>query len=130
MVNYWAVIVATLVAYVISTVWYSPGLFGNRWMKLSKFKKSDIKVGTSTMVIGFIAYFIMNLVIAYLVSFAGINTLAFGLFFGLFLWVGFVATTLITQVLYEGKSVELYLINSVHSLIWMAISAGLFAVWA
>ena len=99
-------------------------------MKLSKFKKSDIKVGTSTMVIGFIAYFIMNLVIAYLVSFAGINTLAFGLFFGLFLWVGFVATTLITQVLYEGKSVELYLINSVHSLIWMAISAGLFAVWA
>jgi hypothetical protein len=129
-VNYLAVFVATVIAYVISTIWYMPHLFGNRWMKLSgiTMKKGE-KIPMSTMVLGFVSFFIMNLVMAYLVSLSQITTVSMALFFGLFLWIGFVAVTLLSQVLYEKRSVELYLINATHYLIGMAISCSIFVLW-
>ena len=42
-INWWAVLIAGLSAFVVGGIWYSPGLFGNAWMKDSKLNEEDIK---------------------------------------------------------------------------------------
>ncbi|HEY4267070.1 MAG TPA: DUF1761 domain-containing protein, partial [Galbitalea sp.] len=39
-INYIAVILATLSSMIIGSVWYTPKVFGNYWMKLSGVKPS------------------------------------------------------------------------------------------
>ena len=34
-INYWAVILATLSSMLVGSVWYTPKVFGNYWMKQS-----------------------------------------------------------------------------------------------
>ena len=35
-VNYWVVVVATLSTMVVGGLWYTPKVFGDRWMRLAK----------------------------------------------------------------------------------------------
>ncbi|GAA1323840.1 hypothetical protein GCM10020360_25930 [Nonlabens tegetincola] len=35
-INYWAVLVATASTMVVGSVWYTPKVFGNLWMRLAK----------------------------------------------------------------------------------------------
>ena len=41
-VNYLAVVVAAVVSIIIGSLWYSPLLFGNVWMRLQRFTKKDM----------------------------------------------------------------------------------------
>jgi hypothetical protein len=56
-INWWAVLVAGLSAFVIGGIWYSPGLFGNAWMKDSKLTQDDIRQGNKSKIFGFTALF-------------------------------------------------------------------------
>jgi hypothetical protein len=44
-INWWAVLVAGISAFVVGGVWYSPGLFGKAWMKDNNFTEEQIKKG-------------------------------------------------------------------------------------
>jgi len=46
-VNYLAVLACTVVAMILGSLWYSPVLFGNAWMKAIGLKKEDFKKGDS-----------------------------------------------------------------------------------
>ena len=55
---YWlAVLVAGISAFVIGGIWYSPGLFGNAWMKDSQLTEAAIKNGNKGKIFGFTALF-------------------------------------------------------------------------
>lgn len=41
--NWLAVVVATLLAFAVGAVWYTPALFGKAWMKSIGLKESDTK---------------------------------------------------------------------------------------
>jgi len=56
-INWWAVLVAGLSAFVIGGIWYSPGLFGNAWMKDSKLTEDEIRKGNKGKIFGFTALF-------------------------------------------------------------------------
>ncbi len=42
-VNFVAVLVAGVVSYFLGALFYSPWLFGNKWLKLNGMKESDAK---------------------------------------------------------------------------------------
>jgi Protein of unknown function (DUF1761) len=44
-INWLAVLVAGISAFVVGGIWYSPGLFGNAWMKDNNFTEEQIKSG-------------------------------------------------------------------------------------
>jgi len=44
-INWWAVLVAGISAFVVGGVWYSPGLFGKAWMKDNHFTEEQIRKG-------------------------------------------------------------------------------------
>lgn len=56
-INWLAVLVAGLSAFVVGGIWYSPGLFGNAWMKDSKLTEDDIRKGNKAKIFGFTAIF-------------------------------------------------------------------------
>ncbi|CAN5768117.1 DUF1761 domain-containing protein [soil metagenome] len=61
-INWLAVLVAGISAFVLGGVWYSPALFGNKWMADNKLDIETIKNGNKLKIFGIA--FILSLVMA------------------------------------------------------------------
>jgi hypothetical protein len=122
--NLLAILLAAVVNMVIAVVWYSDALFGKTWMKLTGVK--EMKPTPPKMIAGLLASVIIAYVLSSLTGFLGAPTLIRGILAGAFVWVGFVATTSINPVLWEGKPIQLYLIdNGCQLLSFLAMGAVL-----
>ena len=134
MVNYIAIIVASIVSFVIGMLWYSPLLFGNLWMKsagLSKDKigKAKKKGMGKTILIAFLTTVIMVYVLGYLLNILNYNDAISGAIIGFLVWLGFLATTGLGRVLWEGKSFSFYLINTLHELVSLVVIGAILGAW-
>ena len=134
-VNYLAVLVAAVASFVLGWIWHSPFLFGKMWMKLSSMDKKKVdehkksgKMGPS-LFFQFVATVLMAYVLRYFIGYAQASTAIDGAIVGIWLWLGFVATTMIGMVLWEGKPFKLFLINSGHVLAGLIVMGAILAVW-
>ncbi len=144
--NFWlSVGAAAVTQYVIGMLWYMP-LFGKVWMKELKIKKTaKPKNMGKTMVIGFICSLVMATVMAKLLPLVNVlgkgqclrgcpETIghnytmcnAFGL--AVLIWLGFYVTALLSDVLYSGKPLKVFWIDTGYYLVsllavtWVLIS--------
>lgn len=132
-INYLAVIVAAVASMMIGFLWYGP-LFGKQWMQLMNFDKKKIgeakKKGMGKIyALAFLTTLITSYVLAHFVDYVEAKTIADGIILGFWVWIGFLATTQIGSVFWEGKPVKLYLINTLHYLVALAVMAAILAVW-
>ena len=133
-VNYLAVLAAAIASMVVGFVWYGP-LFGKQYMAIMKFDKKKMneakKKGMGkTYALAFLTSLIMAYVLAHFVSYVEAKTIADAAVLGFWLWIGFFATTQLGMVLWENKPVKLYVINTLHYLVSLAVMAAILAVWA
>jgi hypothetical protein len=138
-INYLAVAVAAAVYFVIGAVWYM-GLFGKIWSelmgfnKLSKKEKEAVqkKMGMS-MAINFVACLVAAYCMAYSVlsgsAFYHVAGVAAGLQSGFWIWLGFIVTSQINSVIWDGRPVKLYLINVGYYLVSYLAIGTILAVW-
>lgn len=61
-INWLAVLVAGISAFVLGGVWYSPALFGKAWMTENKFTMEEVKKGNSAKIFGWA--FVLSLLMA------------------------------------------------------------------
>ena len=61
-INWLAVLVAGISAFVLGGIWYSPALFGKAWMSENKMTVEDIKKGNAAKIYGWA--FILSLIMA------------------------------------------------------------------
>lgn len=61
-INWLAVLVAGISAFVLGGVWYSPALFGKAWMSENKMTVEDVKKGNAAKIYGWA--FILSLIMA------------------------------------------------------------------
>ncbi|MBX4196521.1 DUF1761 domain-containing protein [Candidatus Pacearchaeota archaeon] len=136
-VNWWAVIVSALISMVLGMFWYS-SLFGNYWSRTTFGKsmaemKKDMKKNPKPMgrlyLTAFIASLIMAYVLAHFVQYVGATSFSGGMQLGFWVWLGFVAPVQLSIVLWEGKPLKLYLVNTGHYLVYLLITGGLLAAW-
>lgn len=115
-----AVIVAAIAAFIVGMIWYSPMLFGKKWMKIMGVtekdmgKNKDKMMGimlSSLVVSGVTAY-----VFAHILAFSQASTITDAVQGSVWVWLGFVATTLYMGVLYEKKSMDWYILSAGHYL--------------
>ena len=135
MVNYIAIIVATIIGYAIGALWYSPLLFGTQWMKLQGFTKRDMlrakqRGMAKAYILTFIAVLVMALVLSLLVEVFGNGNFWSGALVGFWVWLGFLATTQIGMVFWEDKPFSLYLLTTAHYLVTLVLAGGILAVWS
>ena len=132
-INYLAVLVAAIASMALGFLWYGP-LFGNQWKKLMGFTDKSMKAMKMTpmqaMIGGFISTLIMSYILAHFIDYAQAATFADGAVAGTWLWLGFIATVQLGSVLWGGKPVKLYAINTLHYLVALIIMGGILAVWA
>src|SRR3989344_4536969 len=100
MVNYLAVLVASVIAFIIPSIWFMPNVFGNKWIKLAKSKMKPSALG---IIIGFVMTLVMVSVIGFVIDYIGVTNVYDGLFVGIALWIGLIAAPMFAIVNYERK---------------------------
>jgi hypothetical protein len=122
-VNYLAIIVAAVVAWIAGAVWYMA--LGKAWMgahgwasRAEAPKRTGLAAG-APFVISFIAEIVMAWVLAGLIAHLGPGQLTVrnGIISAAFVWLGFVATTVTVNNAYPGKPWLLTLIDAGHWLV-------------
>lgn len=61
-INWLAVLVAGISAFVLGGVWYSPALFGNAWMKTNNMTVEQVRKGNQVKIFGW--SFVLSLIMA------------------------------------------------------------------
>jgi hypothetical protein len=131
-INWLAVLVAGLSAFVIGGIWYSPGLFGNAWMKESALTEEQIRVGNKGKIFGFTALF--SLIMAanlgmFLVDSSEIKTdLTWGVTAG-FLAGIWTFCAIAIHSLFELKSWRYILINGGYSIVSLTLMGAIIGLW-
>lgn len=128
-VNWAAVVVIAILNIVLGMLWYSPQVLGKAWLEFMHFQESDCKCTVWHMVGGFISALITAWVLALFIDLAAAVTLQEGLKVGFFAWLGFVATTHFSGVLWAKKPWQAYLIDSGFYLVFFLIAGGILGVW-
>jgi uncharacterized protein YneF (UPF0154 family) len=128
-INYLAVLVAALSAFIIGGLWYSPLLFANVWMREARISEETIKQANMVKIFGL--SFILSLIISFnLAAFLGPDSdLIWGITAGALAGVGWVATSLGIIYLFERKSLKLFLINAGYLAISFIISGAIIGAW-
>ncbi|WP_075619627.1 DUF1761 domain-containing protein [Paenisporosarcina indica] len=127
-INYWAVLVAALSAFVIGGLWYSV-LFAKSWMVENGFDEEKLKNSNIGMIFG--GSFIFSLIISFiLVLFLGPERdAAIGVTAGFMAGFFWVASAMGITYLFERKSVKLFLINAGYHVITFTIMGLILGAW-
>jgi hypothetical protein len=136
--NWTAILLAAIVAYAIGTLWFSPALFGRAWMKAMGWNMKDVekemkktnqmKMAKSYFIM-FLGTLIMSFVLSILIHVFGATSLSDASIIGVLVWVGFIATSKISDVLFEGKNFEYYAITVMHSFVVILVMCWILAAW-
>lgn len=123
--NWLAVVLAALSTMVVGSIWYSPKVFGDRWMKLARLDKknmADPKMAIGiTVVVSFISAYVLS-VAAYITNaFFGHSFLYDTLTAALWLWLGFTAARFVTHDAFENRPRELTFMNVTHELVTFVV---------
>ena len=128
-INYWAVLVSALAFFVIGSLWYSPLLFANDWMKELGFTKENLSGGSMVKYFGL--SFVLMLIMAFnLAAFIGNGQgWQFGMTAGALAGTGWVALAIGVNYLYERKSFRIWLINAGYMAISFTVMGGIIGAW-
>jgi hypothetical protein len=126
--NYLAILVTTILGFVVGGLWYGP-LFGKVWMKELGLTEDSLKNSPMLKIFGLTI--ILNIIIALnLSAFLGPKPdLLFGLLAGLAVGIGWVSTSLGIIYLFGRKSLKLYLIDASYQIIIYACMGSIIGVW-
>jgi hypothetical protein len=128
--NWTAVICAAAAYWIIGATWYM-ALFGKTWA--AAIERHGVKLERGGMVAKMIGNFLCNLVaatiMARLIGRTGITELGYGLKLGAGVGLGFCATALTVQYLWESKPFKVWLIDASHHFFGCIALGGILAVW-
>jgi uncharacterized membrane protein YagU involved in acid resistance len=129
-VNWLAVAIAGISAFVLGGVWYSPALFGKAWMKENNMSVEDVQKGNKAKIFGW--SFILSLVMAvnlamYLSSDPKID-LAMGIVYGLLTGV-WIFCGIAIVALFEHRSARYIFVNGGYMLVALGLMGAIIGAW-
>ena len=131
-INYWAVLAAAVANMLVGSLWYGP-LFGKQWKKLMGFSAEDpksMKMKASTaMVGGLVTALVTAYVLAHFADVWGALDTAGAFALAFWIWLGFVATTQLAGVLWEGRPGKLFFLYTLQSLVSLVVIAWILVAW-
>lgn len=125
----WAVLAAGVASMVVGMIWYSPKVFGNKWMKLSGVKPSKKQGMAVPMLLGFISSLVMAYILANVIVLATAGTWLDGATVGFWVWLGFMATLTLGSVIWERRPLDLYWLNNAHNLLSLLVMGAILGLY-
>ncbi|MEM1433143.1 MAG: DUF1761 domain-containing protein [Pseudomonadota bacterium] len=126
--NWWAILTATVVAFVIGGLWYGP-LFGQAWLNALGKTEDDIEPTPTPFVVSFFTALLTCVVLAALMNTLAIQTLTGGLLIGALTGVGFIATAMASDTAFCGWGIRLFLIQAGYRVAYSVVMGGILGVW-
>ena len=132
-INYVAVLAAAVANMVVGFLWYGP-VFGKIWMKLMGFtpeKMEEMKkkpMGKSYAIM-FASSLVMAYVLAHFVAVWNVTDIWGAVQLAFWIWLGFIATVVVSTVLWEGKSWQLYFLNIAYYLVSLSAMTLILVAW-
>ncbi|PWK78697.1 uncharacterized protein DUF1761 [Mucilaginibacter oryzae] len=129
LINWPAVLVAALSAFLVGGIWYSPALFANAWMTDNKLTREELRASNKGRAFGFTAFFsiIMAVNLAMFLADAK-TTLILGTLWG-FLAGIWTFCAIAIHSLFELKSWRLILINGGYSIVSLTLMGLILGAW-
>jgi hypothetical protein len=126
-VNYYAIVVAAIVAWLFGGAYYTA--LGKPWMKAARLDPETVVMKAGPFVVSFVAELIMAWMLAGLLGHLGVFTLTSGVVTALFVWFGFIATTIAVNERYQGFGWGLTFINAGHWLGVAILMGAIIGLW-
>ena len=132
-IHYPAVIVAALIQFFVGWLWYGM-LFMKPWIEATGVPMDAAQSMSggqmAMMYVGsLVAFLVVYYIMAHFVSYTKSTTAKQGMQTGFWLWLGFVATTILVNITYTMKPLLLWLIDGGYWLVCMLAGGALLAVW-
>ena len=125
-INIVAVLVAGFAHMAVSLIWFRPELFGKQWMELTK---QDMKPARQWIPAGIIGHVVTALTLAVLVYLANATTMVEGIIVGAFVWLGFIVTLELGEMIWEKIPFRLFMIRIGCHLVALSVAGAILAVW-
>jgi hypothetical protein len=127
--NWLAIVVAAISAFVLGGLWYSPLMFLKRWMKETGITEESTKRTNMLKLFG-LAFILSFIAAFFLAMFIGSKAGAgFGAMAGFMAGFGWVFTFMGISYLFESRTFAHFLINSAYSIVSMTIMGFIIGVW-
>lgn len=128
-VNWLAVLVAGISAFVVGGIWYSPALFGKAWMKENDLTVDEIQKTNKGKVYGwaFVLTLIISVNLAMFLNSPDIH-LSMGLLYGLLTGV-WIFCGIAIVAMFEQKTARYIFINGGYMLVALSLMGGIIGVW-
>ncbi len=123
-IDYLTVLVAGLVGFIISYVWFSSFLFGPIIKK--KMKNSYARKWLS-YIFNFIVIFVVSLFLALMESYLGVTSFWDGVISGVIIWIGLVMPMQLFSVLSKRTKKTFFIIETTFWLICLIVMGGILA---
>ena len=128
-VNWLAVTVATVTAFMLGAAWYSKALFGNTWMQAVGLTEDAVNSANMAKTMGG-AFILQFLAAVALSAFLGEgSTWQEGLHTGLWIGLFWVATAYGVTYLFEQRPLRLWLINAGYYIAWYALLGTIIGIF-
>ena len=132
--SFLGVLIAAIASMILGMLWYHPAIFGNLWMKLSgktiKDREAQKKKGmTAQMIAAFLGNIITAFALSMIFQIAGVSSIGGAWALGVVIWVGFLLTTTMNPVLWEGQKLGLYMLNNFYNLINILLMSAIVTYW-
>jgi hypothetical protein len=133
-INYAAVAASALLYWLLGGLWYSPLLFGGKFIELMRWSPEQLarieaEGAGAQLALAFVGSLVAAYVLAHVVRYMNAETAGGGARTGLWLWLGFIVTSNLNTVFFEFRPVGLYLINVTYHLVAFLAMGALLAVW-
>ena len=129
--NYFAIVTAAVAGWLVGAAWY--GVLGKPWMAALGKTAAEMKVkqGTPAFYAPFVLAFLADLIIAWVLAGVlghlgpGQVTLKNGVISAVFIWFGFVITTMVVNNAFAQRKLALTAIDGGH---WLAVLLAMGAI--
>ena len=127
-INYWAVLVAGVAAFVVSTVWYI--VFGKELAKVAlTFAEGMQKRQPWKMLIVILQSVVIALALAYFVGRIGKLDWKGAIWIGILLWIGLSAMQWVGSILWEKVPMKMAVIHAGDWLVKLVVITVIVSVW-
>jgi mannitol-specific phosphotransferase system IIBC component len=135
-INFISVIVAAVVAFIVGFMFHGP-LFGKMWMKLANIHPTG-KEKLSDMFPQMVKNLVANIVCAYVLAmfiyvtasyYNNVGNIVGGMGISFWAWLGFLVTSTSMDVIWMGKSKNLWLFEAAASLVSFLAMGAVLAAW-
>lgn len=123
--NIGAIIFTVFLQQILGALWYSPYLFGNKWLTLIGKDIETLKAsGATPYIVSIVAYLIICIVFIFILHSTNTKKAVPGAKLGFLLWLGFIFPCMAINYTFQGQPVDLLLIDSGHFLFGTLIAGG------